>query len=183
MGIILGLEQFIALFKNITIADGATVILAGVFCFLIYKRIKSYFIYKYESEKEKDEKINFVLEEVNKYPEYREKSRQIQKEFREEINDLRNAQEVLSTTQQEICVSLKDMKEKNERRERNKLRDKLLQSYRYYNSKERNPDQSWTKMESEAFWELFRDYEDMGGDGYMHTVVQPAMNLLKIIEN
>ena len=38
-------------------------------------------------------------------------------------------------------------------------------------------------MESEAFWELFRDYEDVNGDGHMHTVVQPAMNLLKVIDN
>lgn len=33
-----------------------------------------------------------------------------------------------------------------------------------------------------GFWELFKDYEDMKGDGYMHTEVQPAMNLLEIIE-
>ncbi len=30
-------------------------------------------------------------------------------------------------------------------------------------------------MEAEAFWELFRDYEEAGGNGYMHTVVQPEM--------
>ena len=82
-----------------------------------------------------------------------------------------------------MCAALKDMQEKNERRERNKLRDKLLQNYRYYTDKDKNSSQTWTRMESEAFWELFRDYEDMNGDGYMHTVVQPAMNLLKIIDN
>ena len=37
-------------------------------------------------------------------------------------------------------------------------------------------------MEAEAFWELFKEYEDAGGDGYIHTVVQPAMNLLKVID-
>ena len=35
---------------------------------------------------------------------------------------------------------------------------------------------------TEAFWELFKEYEDAGGDGYIHTVVQPAMNLLKVID-
>ena len=35
-------------------------------------------------------------------------------------------------------------------------------------------------MEAEAFRELFGDYERAGGDGYMHSVVQPAMNRLRI---
>ena len=37
-------------------------------------------------------------------------------------------------------------------------------------------------MEAEAFWELFKDYEDVDGDGYVHSEVQPAMNLLEVIE-
>lgn len=37
-------------------------------------------------------------------------------------------------------------------------------------------------MEAEAFWELFSDYEEAGGNGYMHTVVQPAMNRLTVID-
>ena len=37
-------------------------------------------------------------------------------------------------------------------------------------------------MESEAFWELFREYEDAGGNGYMHTEVLPAMELLTVVE-
>lgn len=37
-------------------------------------------------------------------------------------------------------------------------------------------------MEAEAFWELFRDYEDAGGDGYVHTEVQPAMERLTVLE-
>ena len=41
---------------------------------------------------------------------------------------------------------------------------------------------AWNRMEAEAFWELFKEYEDAGGDGYIHTVVQPAMNLLKVID-
>lgn len=34
------------------------------------------------------------------------------------------------------------------RRERNTLRDRLLQSYRYYTSADHNPLGEWTKMES-----------------------------------
>lgn len=185
-----GLDQFLSIFGKITIAQIVGLCLGLFFCWRVYIQVKKFFdnkkkilIEKHESEKEKDKQLQLVLEEVNKYPQYREQSRQIQKEFRDEIDGLKNVQQTLANTQQEICLSLKEMQEKNERRERNKLRDKLLQSYRYYTDIKRNPTQTWTRMESEAFWELFSDYEDMNGDGYMHTVVQPAMNLLKVIDN
>ncbi len=77
---------------------------------------------------------------------------------------------------------LESMEEANKRRECNKLRDRLLQSYRYYTNADVNPSLSWTRMEAEAFWGLFRDYEEVGGNGYMHTVVQPAMEKLRVRE-
>ena len=190
MDFVVGLEQFLQIFSDVTLGKVVSFILAIVFLFGIYKQIKKFLdnkkkvlIEKHEAEKIKGEQLQKVLEEVNKYPKYREQSRQIQKEFREEIDGVKEAQQRLAESQQEIIESIKDMRQKQEKRERNKLRDKLLQLYRYYTDKKRNPDQTWTKMESEAFWELFRDYEDMGGNGYIHTVVQPAMNNLIIIEN
>ena len=177
-----GLEQFLELFGNVTVTGIVTFVLAIFFGYRIYKEVvkfldnkKNLAIQKHEAEKKKDEQLKSVLEEVSKYPEYREQSRAIQKEFRDEIDGLR-------VTQQSIQDTLKDMQERQDRRERNKLRNKLLQSYRYYTDLEKNPSQSWTRMESEAFWALFKDYEDAGGDGYMHTVVQPAMNLLEVID-
>ena len=170
------MEEFLQFFGDITISKVVGFVLTILFCWKIYQQIKKFFdnkkeilIRNHEAEKEKDEKLNKALEEVAKYPQYREQSRKIQQEFRKEIDGIK---EILT-----------EMQEKQGRRERNKLRDKLLQSYRYYTNLERNPNQTWTRMESEAFWELFRDYEDMNGDGYIHTVVQPAMNLLKIIDN
>lgn len=185
-----GLDQFLEIFGNITVSHVVVFIFALLFCWKAYSQFvkflenkKELAIQKYECEKEKDKQLKTALEEVAKYPQYREQSRRIQEEFRKEIDGLKQAQTVLADTQQEIYDSLKDMQKKQDRRERNKLRDKLLQSYRYYTDINRNPSQSWTEMESEAFWELFRDYEDAGGDGFIHTVVQPAMNLLKIVDN
>lgn len=187
---VLGYEQFTQVFGNITLASVAVFVLAVIFCYGIYKQIKKFLdnkkhllIEKYENEKVKDEQLQRVLEEVNKYPQYREQSKAIQRELKDEISGLKTSQETLEKTQEEIRASLNDMQSKQERRERNKLRDSLLKSYRYYTDKQRNPDQTWTQMEAEAFWELFGDYEDMGGDGYMHTVVQPAMNLLRVVDN
>ena len=186
----IGAEQFLSLFGNVTVSTLVTIGFAAFFCWRIYLQIKKFIdnkkeilIKKHEAEKEKDEKIGRLLEEVNKYPQYREQSRKIQQEFREEIDGLKISQKELAKTQQSIQNTLTDMQEKRDIRERNKLRDKLLQSYRYYTDIQKNPNQSWTKMESEAFWALFKDYEEMGGNGYMHTVVQPAMNLLKVTDN
>ena len=74
------------------------------------------------------------------------------------------------------------MENDSKKRENNKLRNTLLQNYKYYTDKTKNPLQAWTKMESEAFWDLFGDYEDMGGNGYMHTEVQSKMQLLTVVE-
>lgn len=185
-----GYEQFLEFFGNITLGKVIGFVLAILFLFGIYKQIKKFLdnkknmlIEKHEAEKLKDEQLQKVLEEVNKYPIYREQSRKIQQQFREEIDGVKSSQEALAITQREIKESLKNMQEKQEKLERNKLRDSLLKSYRYYTDKIKNPEQQWTKMESEAFWDLFGEYESRGGDGYMHEVVQPAMNLLKVIDN
>lgn len=172
----LGLEQFLSVFGGITVTQIVLWGLAILFLYKIYIEARKYLIKRYESEKEKNEQLKTCLDQVKKYPEYRQQSIEMQKHFQTEIDGLKKSQ--IETTE---C--LKQMEEKQERRERNKLRDKLLQSYRYYTDENRNPSQTWTRMESEAFWELFRDYEDMNGDGYIHTVVQPAMNLLKVVEN
>ena len=95
--------------------------------------------------------------------------------LQEEIQEIKN-------DVQKLMKRFEEIEEENKKRERSKLRDMLLQNYRHYTNINQNPSQSWTKMESEAFWELFREYEDAGGDGYMHTVVQPEMERLTIIE-
>lgn len=178
-----GMEQFLDLFGDYSVTDAVKFALAIFFCVMVYKKVKNYLVEKIKVEEERDKNINEALEQTKKYSEYRQQSIEIQRHFQEEIDALKEAQENLVITQQEVCDSLKDMQEKQERRDRNKLRDRLLQSYRYYTDKEKNPSQSWTKMESEAFWELFGDYEDAGGNGYIHSEVQPAMNSLKVINN
>lgn len=184
-----GLDEFLTLFGNVTVSTLVVILLALVFCYNGYKQFVKFLknkeklaIQKHEAEEQKDKQLKIALEEVAKYPEYREQSRQIQRNFQQQIDNLNSSQEKLAEAQTEICVSLKDLKEAMEKRERNKLQDRLFQSYRYYTDLTKNPNQSWTPMESQAFWALFTDYEEVGGDGYMHTVVQPAMKMLKIID-
>lgn len=170
-----GFDEFKNLFGSITVLNVVEILLAGVFLYLVYRKVSKYLIDRYEANKKKDEQLKTALEAVNKYPEYRAQSIRIQKELQTEIEALRAAQN-------EQTARLEQMEDTQTRRERNRLRDRLLQSYRFYTDHASNPYGVWNTMEAEAFWEMFSDYEDAGGDGYIHTVVQPAMNLLKIVE-
>ena len=195
-----GLDEFLELFGNITVSQLVTYIFAIVFMFFIYKQVKKYFDEKIkaqneraQAEKKRDADIKEALTAVRKYPEYRQQSIKIQELLEDEIQETRQQsikiQSLLEEEIQELRVMIQEDKkriarveEQEQRRERNKIRDMLLQNYRYYTNKERNPHQSWTQMEAEAFWELFGDYEDLGGNGYMHTVVQPDMERLIVVD-
>lgn len=170
-----GFDEFLSVFGNITVSQIVIVIVACIFIIVAYKKFRDYLIKKHEIEEVRDVQLNEALEAARKYPEWRQESIKIQQSLEDEIQELR-------ILQKENTDRLTKMEEQNDRRERNKLRDRLLQSYRYYTNKEANPSQTWTRMEAEAFWELFKDYEDAGGNGYIHTVVQPAMECLTIVE-
>lgn len=170
-----GLNEFEKLFGDITVLSVVELLLAATFLFLVYRKVRDYLVKRYEASKEKDKQLQTALDAVSKYPEYRAQSIRVQKELEEKISALKQSQD-------ENTERLKIMEESQKRLERNKLRDRILQSYRYYTDKERNPGQTWNRMEAEAFWELFGEYEKRGGNGYVHTVVQPAMNLLTIVE-
>lgn len=146
-----------------------------VFMWKTYKKVEMYFRDKYEMESEKEKQMKDILGQVQQYPKWREQSIQRQQEFSKEINDLRK-------TQKEIIEELKNIEERRKKTKRNELQDRLLQSYRYYTSKDKNPLSAWSEMESDAFWKMFKDYEEADGNGYMHTKVQPEMRLLDVIQ-
>jgi hypothetical protein len=129
----------------------------------------------YENRKSKDAKLQEALDTAQKYAEYHKQTMEKQEEMQRAI-------ETLTETQSKFSDRMEAIEKDRNRFELNKLRDRLLQSYRYYTGPTRNPSQTWTAMESEAFWELFSDYEELGGDGYMHSIVQPAMQSLNIVD-
>lgn len=177
-----GLDEFLTLFGDVTLSEVVIFLMAIGFVIFVFGQVKKYFNTKVQiqneraqAEKQRDEELQEALTAVRKYPEYRQQSIKIQELLEGEIQELRDMI-------QEDKDRLQRIEEQERRRERNKLRDMLLQNYRYYTDKERNPSQSWTRMESEAFWELFKDYEELDGDGHMHTVVQPAMMSLNVVD-
>ena len=176
-------EAFLTVFGDVTVADLAVVISAFVFLFFVYKEIKKFIDAKIKShqekveeEKKQREKLEAAYCVTQKYPAYHQESIDIRDSLRREIKEIRDNFKL-------IIDRLEEIEDQNKKRECSKLRDMLLQNYRYYTNKAQNPSQSWTRMESEAFWELFREYEAAGGNGYMHTEVQPAMERLIVVEH
>lgn len=164
-----GMEEFKLIFGGVTLWQVVELGLAVSFAAMIYRKVKSYIVERHDAEQERDEKLATALDSISKYPEYRAQSLKIQDELRGEIAELRS-------TQQQTAQRLQEMEESQRMLERNKLRDRLLQGYRYYTAQG-----EWTIMEAEAFWELFRDYESRGGNGHMHRVVEPTMRALSVL--
>ena len=176
------LDQFLSIFGDVTLGELIIFVFAILFLYSIYKEFKKFTNakikenqQKIEEEKAQKKKIDEAWEVAQQYPICRQETIDIKNSLKKEIQEMRD--EFLI-----ILNRLDDIEAQNKKRECSKLRDMLLQNYRYYTNKNQNPSQSWTKMEAEAFWELFREYEEAGGDGYMHTVVQAEMERLSIIE-
>lgn len=169
------LDAFLGVFGEMTIAQFVMLVSAIIFLWAVYKKVSEYLMKKHDLAQEKDAQLKEALDAAKKYPEYRQQSIKIQEHLEDEI-------QVLGAKFLELAERLTKVEEQNKKKERNKLRDILIERHRYYTDVERNPSQSWTVMESEAFWELFRDYEEAGGNDYMHTHVQPEMQRLKVID-
>ena len=170
-----GYEQFIDVFGNITVLDVATFAIAVVFFVMAYRKVRDYMIAQHEARKQYDEDLKEALAGVRKYPEYRQQSIDIQHALQAEIQELK-------THQEENTKRLIAIEERRDRQKRNELRETLLRNFRYYTNREHNPDQTWSRVESETFWELYKDYEETGGNGYMHTDVVPMMQLLTVVD-
>lgn len=168
------MDYFLEAFGGITVERAAVVIAAVAFLVAGYIKHARYLRNRALADKEKDDRLQEVIDQTRKYPEWHRQSIEIQKKFTELIDELKEGQ-------QEHQRKLEEIEQDNRRRERNKLRDRLLQSYRYFTSTEKNPLQAWSEMEADAFWNIFQDYEDAGGDGHVHTEVEPAMRKLEVV--
>ena len=164
-----GMEEFRVLFGGVTLWQVVELGLALGFALALYKKVKNYILERHDAEQARDEQLAQALDSINKYPQYRAQSLQIQAELRGEIAELRS-------TQQQTVQRLQKMDEEQRTLKRNELRDRLLEAYRYYTGKG-----TWNAMEATVFWELFHDYEKLGGDGFVHGTIEPAMRALPVL--
>ena len=158
-----GAEEFKALFGGITLWQVVEFGLAVGFALALYRKVKTYILERHDAEQERDEKLAQALDSINRYPQYRAQSLKIQDELRGEIAELRSSQ-------QQTAQRLQKMDEEQKALKRNELRDRLLEAHRYYTGKG-----AWNAMEATVFWELFHDYEKLGGDAsYMGRLSPPC---------
>jgi predicted nuclease with TOPRIM domain len=118
-----------------------------------------------------------VEEAVSHYPEYRAQSLQIQTQLQQSDKNILEVCDAIKSIGEKLNTRLEDL----ERREKNSLRAKILNEYRLYTDTHKNPQQAWTEMEHHSFFKLVEDYESLGGNDYVHSVVLPAMNELDVI--
>lgn len=78
----------------------------------------------------------------------------------------------------DLAQALKDMQDKEDFKERSKLKDRISQSYRFYHK-----EQKWNKMDQEAFNDLIKAYEASGGpNSFVHSVCEPESLTWEIID-
>ena len=134
-----------------------------------------------ETVEKMEERLAKVEEAVGHYPEYRAQSLKIQNQLEQKDNHIL-----------EVCDSIKSAVIANgeridkrlgdlEKREKNALRAKILDEYRFYTDEHKNPKQAWSEMEHHSFFKLVEDYESLGGNDYVHKTIVPAMNELDVI--
>lgn len=83
----------------------------------------------------------------------------------------------LTNTVNGIANTLNSMQEKENETKLKELKGSLIRYYHKYKDIG-----EWSKLEKDAFWDLFDDYEARGGDGYIHSIVEPAMRELKEVD-
>ena len=176
-----GLEELKNTFGTMTVALLIEITVAVIGIFVAYKKLKDKIIGSYEERKQQKDDIQEALDGVRALPTYRQKSLEIQQELRDNDNNILDTCKQIQAGVNENQRILNERLDKLEDRERNALREKILNMHRLFTSKKRNPMQAWSEMERDSFNDLISDYESLNGNGHIHTVVIPEMNLLRVI--
>ena len=134
-----------------------------------------------ETVEKMEERLAKVEEAVGHYPEYRAQSLQIQTQLKQTDNHILEVCDYIKSAViangERLDKRLGDL----ERREKNALRAKILDEYRFYTDERKNPLKAWSEMEHHSFFKLVEDYESLGGNDYVHGTIVPAMNELDVI--
>lgn len=140
----------------------------------------------YQSKKRKDELLNMLLndhERMGAYEENRLHDRAQSFEIQKQLVDAQtNLAEQLKTVSFQISEMQRktderfaESEEKNNKRIRAELKDKIMRAYRIYHER-----QSWNEMEKEALEDLIEEYQKVGGNSFVHKVIVPEMYTWKV---
>lgn len=169
-----GYEQFMKLLGDLPVALIIEVIFAGVFVLIAYKRLKASIIKEHTEKEQEKEDIECALKSSETIPELQKKLQDSEDKILAVCTQI---QDGVKATQESFEKRL----DRLEHREKNDLRNKILDRYRLFTDEHRNPMLAWSEMERDAFFEQIADYESLNGNGHIHTVVIPAMQKLRVI--
>lgn len=130
---------------------------------------------------ERDAKIAALQAAIDALPGYRAQSMQIQAQLQNTDREILQACEAIKNSVIENRQALNYRLDRLEKRDKNSIRAKLLDEHRLFTDEVKNPMLAWTEMEHHAFFQLVEDYEDLGGNDYVHSDVLPEMNRLEVI--
>ena len=134
-----------------------------------------------QENRARDSKIAALEAAVNALPGYRAQSLQIQQQLQNADKDILAACTDIKNSVLDNQHILNERLDRLEKREKNAIRAKLLNEYRLFTDESKNPMLAWSEMEHHAFFELVRDYEDLGGNDYVHSEVIPNVNKLDVV--
>lgn len=137
----------------------------------ILKKVKNAIIKKYKKDKREQSLEEMIHVHEDKIKEYadnrihdREQSFAIQKQLVDSINKLNKRLDDLNTIQEQ---RYQESIERENKRVRAELKDRIGQSYRYHASIG-----EWNHMEKESLEDLIEEYESAGGtNSFVHDVV------------
>ena len=129
----------------------------------------------------RDDKITLLDEKIKTLQKCNEENNKEQEDLKVTDNKIL---EMCKKIQESVDANRKILNDRLnhlEQREKNSLRAKILSEYRLFTDDVKNPMLAWSEMEHHAFFALIHDYENLGGNDYVHSVVLPAMNELDVI--
>lgn len=161
--------DFVSIIISIVIIMSAVVSIAtliGKFSVIIGKPVRWI--------KKKNEDHELLIQTVKNVEILQEKQDEAVKQSIRHDEMIKDDINKLTETVDGIATTLTEMQQKSNDTELKKLKDTLVG---YYN-KFKNVGE-WSKLDANVFWDLFDDYEKRGGDGYVHSIIEPVMRELK----
>lgn len=169
--------------------DAATLVVLVIFIVVIisyiiplFIKLKNYIVSKYKKEEKTNSSIQNIETLNGKMKQYeenrihdREQSFKIQKELTDAIKDISDKLEEMRRTTEERFI---ENREREDKRLRAQLKDRIGQSYRAYHNAGK-----WTSMEKEALEDLIEEYEGAGGkNSFVHSTVQEEMYTWELVD-
>lgn len=125
------MEYFLQTFGNVTIGKAALVIAAAAFMIACYKKVAKYFTEKALRDKEKDERIQQVIDQAQKYPQWHQQSIDIREQLNGAIKELSGKIDTVNTALEEMRTETGDERATDWRYRILRFNDEILHDERH----------------------------------------------------